>query len=133
MCVFVLFCIYSVDSYYERVLLNGNVGKSCVFVWACICKSLCTNIHMWCWLTAGDGDTFFLPAHPVILADRTASWWNKLNSLLPNVNTEWHYANTRSDSSLKTYSMYISCVKKKEEKNGSAGLSCHHSTEVIDV
>lgn len=51
------------------------------------------------WLTVGGRDGFFLPAHPARLADSTASPWDGLNSLLPNVNTQWHFDNTRSDNS----------------------------------
>lgn len=98
-------CVYSwrLESLkgFAKCHITGGAGQSCISVWACICKNLCTNVHMCCWLTVGGRDAFFLPAHPVRLADSTASWWNKLNSLLPNVNTRWHYANTESENFTK--------------------------------
>lgn len=45
-CAFVPF-----DSLLERVLLNVTLLAmlgSLIFVWARICKSLCTNVHMCC-------------------------------------------------------------------------------------
>ena len=63
---------------------------------------------MCCWLPVGGEDAVFLPGSPSELADCAASWWNKLNYLLPNVNSWYHYANAISP---KTSFRSISRVK----------------------
>ena len=116
-CILYLSCGLLSWKGFAKCHIAGDAGLSCISVWACICKSLCTNVHMCCWLTVGGEDVFFLPAYPVRLADSTASWWNELNSLLPNVNTLWHYANTQSDNSSSTSSWSISCIKPAAEND----------------